>query len=77
MLDRVLGLLARAEHVTAEAEDGAAVAFEGDLEGQLVPAADLLHQPFVAGKRQQPLGAERAGRHARGECITHGNAIDA
>src|SRR5829696_8411142 len=77
VLNRVLGLLARAEHVAAEGQDAAAVALESDLEGQLVPAADLLHQPFVAGKGEQPLRAEPPPRHTRGEGITHGNAIDA
>jgi len=52
------------------------MALERDLEGQLVPAADLLNEPFVAPKGEQPLGAESPGRQARGECITHGNAID-
>src|SRR5215207_1057071 len=77
VLNRVLSLLARAEHVAAEGQDAAAVALESDLEGQLVPAADLLHQPFVAGKGEQPLRAEPPPRHTRGEDITHGNAIDA
>jgi hypothetical protein len=61
--------------VAAEAEDAAAVTLEGDLESKLVPKADLLYQPFIPGKGKQPLRAERSGRHACGECITHGNAI--
>ena len=62
VLDRVLSLLARAEHVTAETEDAGAVPLEDDLEGKLVPAADLLHEPFVARKGEQPL--ERTQRCA-------------
>jgi hypothetical protein len=77
VLHGVLCLLGRAEHVAAEAEDAGAVALECHLEGQLAPAADLLDQPFVARQGEQPLRTERAARHACGEGITHGNAIDA
>jgi hypothetical protein len=59
VLDGVLGLLARAEQMPAEAEDGSAVALEGDLEGGFVAAADLLNQPLVAGERKQATGAQQ------------------
>jgi hypothetical protein len=48
VLDSVLGLVARAEHVAAEGEDAAVVAVVGHLERDLVAAPDLLDQSLVA-----------------------------
>ena len=75
VLDGVLGFLRGTEHVPAESQDAAAVAFEGDLEGAFIAAPDLLDQPLVPSKGEQTLRAERSGRLPRGECITHENAI--
>ena len=46
-------------------EDPGAVALEDDLEGELVAAPDLLDEPVVAGKGEQPL---RAKQPDRGPC---------
>ena len=48
LLERVLGLVARAEHVAAEGEDAGVVAVVEHLERGLVPAPELLDQPLVA-----------------------------
>jgi hypothetical protein len=66
VLHGVLGFLGRPEHVATEAEDRWAVALERDLEGGLVPAPDLFHEPLVSGQREQPPratwpGGSRAG----------------
>ena len=62
MLNGVLGLLARPEHVAAEAQDPGAVALEDHLEGELVAAPDLLDEAVVAGKGEQPLRAKQSNR---------------
>ena len=74
---RVLGLLARAEHVAAEGEQRRRVALEGDLEGGLAAALDLLHEPVVAGQAQQAPRAHGAPASACGDAIgtTHMNAV--
>jgi hypothetical protein len=53
VLDGVLCFLGRAEHVPAEAQDRRPVALEGDLEGGLAAALDLLDEPIVAGQPKQ------------------------
>jgi hypothetical protein len=53
VLDGVLRLLVRAEHVAAEAEDAAVVAVEDDLEGGLVAAPDPFDESLVGQPRQQ------------------------
>ena len=87
VLDGVLGLLARTEHVPAEAEDAGAVALEDDLEGELVTAPDLLDEPLVAREGEQALRAKHPNRSAACDgsgrhglwvvpaCIAHRNAI--
>jgi hypothetical protein len=75
VLDGVLGLLAGAEHVTAEGEDAGAMTLEGDFEGELVPAPDLLDDPLVAREREQALRPERPAGKAWCERVTgHRNA---
>jgi hypothetical protein len=61
VLNGVLRLVRRPEHVPAEAEDRGAVALERDLESELVAVPHLLDEPVVAAQRQQPLRAKRRG----------------
>ena len=51
----------------AEGEDAGAVALEDHLEGELVPAPDLLDEALVAGEREQALRAKHPDRGAAGE----------
>jgi hypothetical protein len=68
VLQRVLGLVARAEHVAAEGEQAAVVAVEDELEGPLVAGADAGHEGVVgpparqAGTQARPrAGAQTCG----------------
>ena len=54
MLDHVLRLVPRAQHVPTEGEDRRAVPLKGHLERGLVAGPDLLNQPIVAGEGEQP-----------------------
>ncbi len=53
ILQHVLGVLARAEHVPAEGEQAAVVAADEHLEGVLVAAADRGDEPLVRLKPEQ------------------------
>ena len=79
MLDGVLGLLLRSEHVAAEAEDGRRVALEGDLEGGLAAALDLLYEPLVAREPEQAPGLAQAKArvYVGARSTAHKNAIGA
>jgi hypothetical protein len=67
VLNDVLGLLTRAEHVAAESQDPRAVTLERHLEGELVAAPDLLDEAVVARKGEQPLRAKQPDRGPSGE----------
>ena len=54
VLDRVLGLVGRAEHVAAEGQDAAMVALVDLLEGGLRSRAHQGDEPLVRGQPQQP-----------------------
>jgi hypothetical protein len=65
LLQHVLGVLLRAEHVAAEGEQPRLVALDERLEGAVVPATNKRHEPLVAlepkqgraaGKSRQPCG---------------------
>ncbi len=79
VLDGVLGLLARAEHVAAEGQDPRAVALEGDLEGRVAAAPDLGDEPVVASEAQQAPGSQRPPGCVQVDVsgITHKNAVGA
>ncbi len=59
VLNGVLALVARPEHVSAEREDARHVALVNDLECRLVPAAELLDQLVIAAHRKEPLRSPR------------------
>jgi hypothetical protein len=65
--------------VPAEAKDGRRVALEGDLEGGLAAAPDLLDEPVVAREPEQ--APRRAQAQARLDVdvggTTHENAVGA
>ena len=71
VLDRVLGLLDRAEHVPAEAEHAAVVAVEDRLERRLGAAAQQLDEPLVGREPQQPAGLEASGAGRSVEVLEH------
>ena len=54
VLYRILGIRDRTEHVTAEAEDAAAVAVVKDFEGRRLAVPDVLDQPLVGQGCEQP-----------------------
>ena len=60
VLERVLGLLGRSQHVTAEAEDAAVVAVVDDLEGHVRAVADVRDEALVGRDAQQHVRAGRA-----------------
>jgi hypothetical protein len=65
VLDGVLGLLERSEHVPAETEEPGSVTLECDLEGGLVAAPNLLDERLVASQSQEALGAKGRERNPR------------
>src|SRR6185436_4440842 len=71
VLERVLGLLARAEHVPAEAEDRAVVAVEERLEGGLVAGAHERHETLVAREAEQAGRTADAGADRNGRSMLH------
>ena len=60
MLDRVLGLLGGAQHVTAEAEDAAQMALVEHLEGRLGAAADVGDEAFVGRRARNGADGRRS-----------------
>ena len=67
LLEHVLGVLGRAQHVAAEGEQARVVAVEEDLEGVIVAVADQRDEPLVALQLEQGrAAAEQAGRDWRG-----------
>ena len=76
VLEHVLGLLARAEHMAAEAEDRGVVAVVERFERSIVPGARERDEPRVAGQAQQArrrAGATRMGH--RDGSILHAGII--
>ena len=71
VLDGVLGLLARAEHVAAEAEDRGVVAVVERLERAFVAAADERDEPLVARESQEAGGPAQTQRRALREDVLH------
>ena len=53
LLECVLGLVARAEHVAAEREDRRVMAVVEHLERRVVAAPELLDEPLVAEARRE------------------------
>jgi hypothetical protein len=53
LLEHVLGVLGRAQHVAAEREEARVVAIEEDLEGVLVAGADHRDEARVSLKFEQ------------------------
>ena len=74
VLDRVLRLVGRGQHVAAEREDAAVVAVIDRLEGRLAPAAHERDEPLVGGDAQQhgrPWTAAGARETPQGRRIPH------
>ena len=67
LLEHVLGVLARAEHVPAEGEQARLVAGDERLEGGLVAAPGQRDEPLVGLQPQQRRGAAEAVRAGVGE----------
>ena len=62
LLEDILGVLGRAQHVATEGEQARVVAVEEDLEGVLVAGADARDEVFVALQLEQGRPpAENAG----------------
>jgi hypothetical protein len=62
VLERVLALVGRREHVAAERQDAPVVAVVDRLEGRLAPSAHELHEAFVGRHPQQRSTGEMAER---------------
>ena len=62
LLQDVLGVLARAEHVPAEGEQAGVVAREERLKGGVLAASRKRDQPLVGLQAQQRAGPSQAGR---------------
>ena len=76
LLEHVLGVLGRAQHVAAEGEQPRVVALEQDLEGVLVAVADQRDEPLVALQLEQGRpAAEQAA--AAGVCEGRGLHVPA
>jgi hypothetical protein len=66
LLEGVLRLLVRAQHVAAEAEQRPVVAVVDRLERLLVAAPQRGHQPFIRGGTQQPRRESQRAWRERG-----------
>jgi hypothetical protein len=76
LLDGVLSLLARAEHVRAEAEDARSIPLEAHLEGGFVAASHLLHERVVTGKPEQaPASEPEVGEDGWDRLGAHGGSV--
>jgi hypothetical protein len=62
LLERILGLVSRAEDVAAHREQSACVALVGGLEGSLVSPPHLPRQPLVTCQREQVARRTRSRR---------------
>jgi hypothetical protein len=69
LLKHVLGVLGRAEHVTAERQQARVIAIEQRLEGTVVPGADQRDQALVALQTQQ---GRATGEQAGAACVSEG-----
>jgi hypothetical protein len=79
LLNHILRLLPRAEHVTAEREDATVVALEEDGEGLLAPSADTANELLVRGQLEQVArrGGRAVDRQTRASpCRLHSSIID-
>ena len=77
VLEGVLGLLARAEHVPAEGEQAAVVAVEDELEGALVAGAHAGHEGVVGPPARERADAAAAGRgRERVQCCESEESVD-
>ena len=73
LLEHVLGVLARAQHVPAESEQPLLVARDEGLERRLLAGAGECDQPLVAGQPQQGRRPAQGGQRLLLECVAlHG-----